>query len=97
MAEAAAVEGVLGEDFDIVGVAKVFEIFDGDDSDVGGVVPVKGEGGGGGCFSLEKDLGAELPEAKVGESDDDFFADSEHFIEEKGGFLDFLEGLAEQD
>jgi hypothetical protein len=71
------------------------EILYGDHPDVGGVVPFIGQLPADRRIAREKQLQPDAPVTEIGETDDAFFPDAHHRLNQGGRFIDLLQGLAE--
>src|SRR5579863_9130105 len=84
-------------DFPAFGAGEIFEVDDGKEVDVGGIVPVVGEELGAGRAAAPEMGEADAPMAEIGESHDGAASDAQHFAEDVDGGAGFLKSLAEND
>lgn len=71
-----SIDDVALQDVDIQAVTQSLEILKGTQMDVGGVVPLVGEGSGSGHPSTKRQLYATAPVAEIGEGDDSLAANA---------------------
>lgn len=89
------VDGDLVQDCQALGFAEGTEVLDGDDADVGRVVPLVGQFARARRLASEQDLEPDAPVAEIRETHDAVTADAQHLVDDGRRVVDLLQGLAE--